>query len=204
MSRTRASTRPAWPSMPCCAPPPISRTSSRSSVITDYCQRMKAVDGARHCFYKLYITPRQWLRILRWTLYAALFLLALLRADRRLRQPHDPRRASGPRGRLSSPASACARARSAAALFALHRLARSGACPASDQRQRLPARAHGPARARAASCAAPCWQTRVSAVAARLLCHACRRSTGLILLMKHLLRGRRMGAGRARSCAACS
>ena len=27
---------------------------------------------------KLYITPRQWLRILRWTLYAALFLLALL------------------------------------------------------------------------------------------------------------------------------
>ena len=23
---------------------------------------------------KLYITPRQWLRILRWTLYAALFL----------------------------------------------------------------------------------------------------------------------------------
>ena len=27
---------------------------------------------------KLYITPRQWLRILRWTLYAALFLLSLL------------------------------------------------------------------------------------------------------------------------------
>ena len=27
---------------------------------------------------KLYITPRQWLRILRWTFYAALFLLALL------------------------------------------------------------------------------------------------------------------------------
>ena len=26
---------------------------------------------------KLYITPRQWLRILRWTLYAALFLLAM-------------------------------------------------------------------------------------------------------------------------------
>ena len=27
---------------------------------------------------KLYITPRQWLRILRWTLYFLLFLLAML------------------------------------------------------------------------------------------------------------------------------
>ena len=37
---------------------------------------------------KLYITPRQWLRILRWTLYAALFLLTVVFGNRTILGAH--------------------------------------------------------------------------------------------------------------------
>lgn len=106
---------------------------------------------------KLYITPRQWLRILRWTLYAALFLLALLVQT----VVFGNRTILGARIRsswpLSSPASAARWPGAAAATFAL--IASLVWCLSGIDQGSVCLLVLTVLPVLAASCAAPCWQT---------------------------------------------
>ena len=143
---------------------------------------------------KLYITPRQWLRILRWTLYAALFLLALLVqtvvfGNRTILGAHPDlvaivitcvclrgARSAAARSPLIASLVWCLSGidQGSVCLLVLTVLPVLGSIP-------MPRRAGKP----------------LPAVAARLLCHAC-RGAGPHPSDEALLRGRRVGAGRAR------
>ena len=141
---------------------------------------------------KLYITPRQWLRILRWTLYAALFLLALLVQT----VVFGNRTILGAHPDLVAIVITCVCLREgperggtfaliASLVWCLSGIDQGSVCllvltvlPVLGS---ILCRAGKP----------------LPAVAARLLCHAC-RGAGPHPPDEALLRGRRVGAGRAR------
>ena len=125
---------------------------------------------------KLYITPRQWLRILRWTLYAALFLLALLVQT----VVFGNRTILGAHPDLVAIVITCVCLREGperGGTFAL--LASLVWCLSGIDQGSV------------------CLLVLTVLPAARLLCHAC-RGAGPHPPDEALLRGRRVGAGRAR------